>query len=542
MKQNILQIKTDVALWRECRLEELKITLLSRVRMNEMPEEQSSMLAVAGTSFSCVAAVRHRLPVKGLRLRIVGAVEGRANPVLNVVFPEQATLLPDVISGNPEVDVPGNTTQIFLLRFELPANQSPGEYEITVTAESETHSPLTRSFVLQVLPPVQGNVRESKVVFWPHWETFCHYLKLELWSEAFWTAAEAYLKEMAAGGMNVIMASICHDPFRYPLPPEYYEFNHYPAMVRWHKDDGKWHFDYAIYDRYVELNMRLGIDREIECHSLLPCKCQDPVLTYYDENGRMVQLETTCDSAKYREAWTAFLTDFVAHNRERGWADKLTICPYDEPQDRESFRSVARLAKSVAPELRITAAITAEKAFELAGTIDIATIHLESDYNSDAVTALRQAGVEVRWYNCCEPAWGNTLFNCSLADSYRIGWMTEAGGYGGYLRWAVIDWPEQVYSNPGFNWPTGDTYLLYPEAAAPVESLRWHAYKQGLQDLKIIAALPEARELLAEYGIGAPLRNPLSPGEIQQHLYRIAAAESCDCKILPVIVGTLKNH
>ncbi len=483
-------------------------------------EEEFAPLAVAGTMFSCVAAVRHRLPVKGLRLRAGGTVYGRANPVLNVIFPEQATLLPDVISDNPEVDVPGNTTQMFLLRFELPANQSPGEYEITVTAESETHSPLTRSFLLQVLPPVPGNVRESKVVFWPHWETFCHYLKLELWSETFWTAAEAYLKEMAAGGMNVIMASICHDPFRYPLPPEYYEFNHYPAMVRWHKDSGgNWHFDYSIYDRYVELNMRLGIDREIECHSMLPCKCQDPVLTYYDENGRMVQLETTCDSPEYRAAWTAFLTDFVAHNRERGWADKLTICPYDEPQDRESFRCVARLAKSVAPELRITAAIMSTKAAELLDVIDIATVHLDTGYEPEAMAALRRAGVEVCWYNCCEPSWGNMLFGCGLADSYRIAWMTEAGGFAGFLRWSIIDWPAQVMTNPGFNWPTGDTHLLYPGVGGPLESLRWHAYKQGRQDLRILQSIGY-QKLLAEIGACHTISRHHTPGEIQQTLYR----------------------
>lgn len=514
-------VETDLGPLRECRIEHIALSPLTRDGINRLADDPGfAPLAVAGIPFSCTAMIRHRLPFQELRLSVDGTLSGQVCPVASVVFPEQGTLIPDIV-GEPEpVSVGGNTAAMFLLKLDLPDDTPPGKYAVTVHAEAASHEPACRTFTLHVLPPVKTAANEHKVVFWPHWETFCRYLKLELWSEEFWTAAECCLREMAAGGMNVIMASICHDPFRYPLPPEYHAFNHYPTMIRWMKDSGgRWHFDYSVYDRYVELNMRLGIDREIECHSLLPCKCQGPVLCFYDADGRLVQQPTSCGSPEYQEAWTAFLADFIAHNRSRGWADKLTLCPYDEPQDPASFRQVARLAKSIAPEIRISAAITAQKALEMVDVIDIATVHLSSGYDADGLDKLRKAGVEVRWYNCCAPDWGNVLFASELSDAYRLAWMTEAGEFAGFLRWSIIDWPELVLSNPGFNWPTGDTHLLYPGPRGPLESLRWHAYKQGRLDLALLLYLGDDA-LLKYFGACSPVEWNCAPGEIQQCLYQ----------------------
>lgn len=514
-------VETDLGPLRECRIEHIALLPLTRVKINYFDDEpEFAPLAVAGIPFSCTALIRHRLPLRELRLNIAGMISGRVCPVTSVVFPEQGTLIPDIVDESEPVNIGGNTTAMFLLKLDLPEDTSPGKYSVTVRAEAASHEPVCRTFMLHVLPSVKTAEHDSKVVFWPHWETFCRYLKLELWSEEFWNAAECWLREMAAGGMNVIMASICHDPFRYPLPPEYHAFNHYPAMIRWMKDSGgNWRFDYSIYDHYVELNIRLGIDREIECHSLLPCKRQNPVLCFYDTDGRLVQQQTSVDAPEYEVAWITFLTDFIAHNRSRGWADKLTICPYDEPQDPESFRRTAKLAKSIAPEIRITAAITAQKALELIDVIDIATVHLASGYDTGSFEKLRKTDVEVRWYNCCAPEWGNVLFTSELSDAYRLSWMTKVGGFAGFLRWSIIDWPEQVLSNPGFNWPTGDTHLLYPGSRGPLESLRWHAYKQGRQDLPLLLYLGNDA-LLKCFGACTPVKWNCTPGEIQQYLYQ----------------------
>ncbi|MHB9140209.1 MAG: glycoside hydrolase domain-containing protein, partial [Victivallaceae bacterium] len=90
--------------------------------------------------------------------------------------------------------------------------------------------------------------------------------------------------------------------------------------------------------------------------------------------------------------------------------------------------------------------------------------------------------------------------------------------------WSIIDWPEMVSENPGFNWPTGDTHLLYPGRNGPLESLRWHVYKQGQQDLRVFMSLPPGIErdaLLTELGACRPVKWRECPGMQQQRLYHL---------------------
>lgn len=163
----------------------------------------------------------------------------------------------------------------------------------------------------------------------------------------------------------------------------------------------------------------------------------------------------------------------------------LTLCPYDEPKDSNTFNAVAQMARKYAPDIRITSAICADDALKSIGSIDIAALHLEAGYDRDSVKELRKKGVESRWYNCMAPDWGNTLFKCGLADSYRITWITYANDFAGYLRWSLYNFTSDIFTNPGFNWPTGDMYLLYPGKNGPLPSLRWETYKAGLRDLRL---------------------------------------------------------
>ncbi len=520
--------ETDLAPHRICQFEQLRITSLDRIKVNQMPvEDNLEMLAVAGRRFSCVVSTRSRLPVKDLSLRVVGKISCEVFPVESVVFPEEATLIPDLLSEKHSINVAGNTTAMFLLIFNLPENMECQVLDFTVITQSTTHRVCEKEFKLKIIPsPASREIIPSKIIFWPHWKRFAMHFKVKLWSEEFWSLAESYLREMAAGGMNVIMTSINHDPFCYPLPEEYYEYNYYPPMIIWQKNlEGEFTFDFSIYDRYVELNLALGINREIECHSLLPCKQQEPKISYYDMVSKsMKTIETIPESQLYQEAWTAFLKAFIVHNRRRGWHNMLTICPYDEPSNPQRFAEVAELVKKFAPEIRISAALTSRVALELINCIDIATIHLDVGYDKDAVDKLRESGVELRWYNCCTPDWGNTLFNCELIDAYRISWITEQGKYRGFLRWSIIGWPESWNENPGFNWPTGDTYLIAPGKSGPLETLRWHAYRQGYQDLHLLLQLeltPEVQYLLSEIGANQALDITESPGDFQQRLYNL---------------------
>jgi hypothetical protein len=510
--------KTDLDALHECTLGAIRVTGLTRLKANETPPDIDCFSVVRGQQLKVIIAVKSRLPVKEL----VVTAESEfcesitARPIGSVKFPEAATYLPDPVLESTGTDVPANSTESYLLTMPIERQVAVGNHQVVLKFTSTTHKPAEKRFTINVLSLAFNESQElGNNIFWPHWDTLCHYYDIELWSETFWKMAELYLAEMKCGGMNSVMVSIVDDSFRYPLPECYYYLNDYPSMIKWRRNnDGTFSFDYIIYDRYVELNFKHGIDHEIECHAMLPCKCQKPLISYYDERlERQVSHETTYDSPDYIFAMESFLKDFLHHNRERKWADKITICPYDEPQDIESFKAVAELVKRCAPEFKISAAMSREIALEIEDTVDIATVSSVSLTPASCQELITQ-DFEARWYNCCNPAWGNFLFCCPLIDSYRTSWMTFANGLSGFLRWSIIDWTDNVWDNPAFNWPTGDMHLLYPGKHGPVSSLRWEAYKTGNDDLKIfLAAFATAdkplkhrlKQHLSELGVMTPL-------------------------------------
>lgn len=535
------EMKTDLTPMKTRSLRgRLRITEFQRLRAGDWADVApitEPVPALPDQTVLLLAAVRDRFPIEGLSIE-VNADRGAtvtAAPIGLVHFPEQSTHLPDPVLEQPTCDVAANTTQTFLLKIELPADAEVGTCNVTVTARSRSHGEAVEAVRIDIGSVPHLAARDPRpaprINFWPHWTSFCRYYKLELWSEPFWHMAQRYLREMAAGGANVVTANIVEDPFRYPLPPELYHFNHFPGMVGWvRRRDGRFGFDYAVYDRYVEANFAAGIDQEIECHAMLPCKMQKPWLDYFDEvAGKRVQVETSHDAPDYREAWSQFFASFTEHNRRRGWLEKLTLCIYDEPQDEHSFRSAAQLARRCAPDLRITAAIPPQVALRLTDVLDIATLNA-GEFSAEAAAQLRAAGLEVRWYNCCHPAWANTLFVSPLSDAYRLAWITAAQQLGGYLRWSIVDWTDDPWRDPAFNWPTGDTCLLYPGERGPATSLRWDAYKLGLADLRLLhaaraAAAPASRAQLDahlhEVGAMAPTPSPTCIARWRRRLHAL---------------------
>jgi len=496
---------------------DVRVAGLTRLRWGDWPAEDVGRLPAAqGQTLRVVVACRHRFPIRGLRVSVEPAFgpAALAFPLGMVPFPEQSTVIPDPVCEEELAEAQANATTSFLARISIPPDLPPGEHAVRVRVSSKSHGDADKAFTVAVCAARQPDgVELGDSIFWPHWNRLSEHYGVDLWSEPFWALAEKYLREMADGGMTGLAVFVSEDPHRYPLPPEIKRLNRRPGMIGWlRRKDGSFHFDYSVYDRYVALGTRLGIDREIQCLAMLPCKLQKPVLTYFDEGqGETVSVETSPDAADYRDAWGAFLRDFAAHNEAKGWRRRLSLVPYDEPRDPALFARMAALARECAPGLLIAAACDKD-AHALAGALDRAAVNLGVlRERPSLVQDLRARGIEPQWYNCMSPVWGNTLFASPLAEAWRMSWITKAGGLAGYLRWAIINWTDDPWHQPAFNWPTGDMFLLYPGKTGPASSLRWEAYKAGRSDLAVYLANrrdegPDA--LLAELGSFEPAPEP----------------------------------
>ena len=89
------------------------------------------------------------------------------------------------------------------------------------------------------------------------------------------------------------------------------------------KADGTWAYDYEIFDKYVNLCDEYGINKQINCFSMVPW---DMSFRYWDEASNAYQtIKTTTGTQEYRDLWTSFLTAFKAHLQEKGWFEKTNI-------------------------------------------------------------------------------------------------------------------------------------------------------------------------------------------------------------------------
>jgi hypothetical protein len=68
-------------------------------------------------------------------------------------------------------------------------------------------------------------------------------------------------------------------------------------------------------------------------------------------------------------------------------------------------------------------------------------------------------------------------------------------GFDGFLRWAYNSWPENPNIDSRYiKWPSGDDFMVYPEARS---SVRFERLREGIQDYEKIRIL---RTELAGYG------------------------------------------
>ena len=89
------------------------------------------------------------------------------------------------------------------------------------------------------------------------------------------------MKMLADAGQKIITASIMHKPWNGQT------YDYFESMVTWTKKvNGTWAFDYDVFDKWVEMMMSVGIDKQINCYSMVPWKLS---FQYFDQATNSMQ-------------------------------------------------------------------------------------------------------------------------------------------------------------------------------------------------------------------------------------------------------------
>ena len=409
-----------------------------------------------------------------------------------------AILVPDMLDSLSSFYMEPRTARPVWISINVPQDAEPGLYKTEVQLTSRRDKvvlPLELEVVNHTLPT--PDKWSYHLDLWQHPSAVARAYGVELWSDAHFEAMKPLMKRLADAGQKVITATLNKDPWNHQC------FDAYEPMIVWTKhQNGTWSYDYQIFDRWVQFMVDLGIDRELNCYSMVPWNCE---LEYMDEaEGKTVTVKAEPGTDIFTEMWTPFLIDFKKHLEKKGWLEIANIA-MDE-RSPEAMQEAADVLMSCAPEMGFALADNhrSYKKFTMMRDVCVAIHH--SVVSQEDIDMRREQGFYTTFYVCCHPSFPNT-FSCSQPyESELLGWYNIAHDYDGMLRWAYNSWAaDPQYDSRFAKWISGDTYLVYPfnrssvrfeklidgiEVAEKVRQLR----REGVDVTEVEAVLQKIRD------------------------------------------------
>lgn len=409
-----------------------------------------------------------------------------------------AMLAPDMLDTLACFNMAARTVRPVWISINMPQDAMPGIYKADVEVSSGCEKVVLPLELEVVNHTLQTPDKWSyHLDLWQHPSAVARAYGVELWSDAHFEAMRPLMKRLADAGQKVVTATLNKDPWNHQC------YDAYEPMIIWTKhQDGIWSYDYSIFDKWVQFMLDLGINREINCYSMVPWNCE---LEYMDEaKGKVVTIKAEPGSEIFTEIWTPFLLDFKKHLQQKGWLQIANIA-MDE-RSPEAMQAAADLLMSCAPEMGFALADNhrSYKKFTMMRDVCVAIHH--AVVSQEDIDMRREQGFYTTFYVCCHPSFPNTFSTSQPYESELLGWYNIAHDYDGMLRWAYNSWAaDPQYDSRFGKWIGGDTYLVYPfnrssvrfeklidgiEVAEKVRQLR----REGVDMSEVEAVLQKIRD------------------------------------------------
>ena len=389
-----------------------------------------------------------------------------------------AVLTADMLDERPSLALEACTVRPVWITVDVPQDAAPGLYRTPVTVAcdgDEQRLELAVEVTGRTLPaPSEWRYHLD---LWQHPAAVARVEGTEMWSDAHFEALRPVMKPLADAGQKVVTATLNKDPWNHQC------FDAYEDMIHWTKRaDGTWVYDYSLFDRWVGLCAGEGIDRQINCYSMLPWNNE---LHYYDAAAdRIVEVRANPGTPEFEAMWGPFLRDFEAHLDAKGWLGKC--CVAMDERSPETMDAAIGLLRSVAPGLGIAMADN-HASYKRYADLDDVCVQIDCRVADEDLARRRRDGLLTTYYVCCSSAFPNTFTFSEPWEAVYMAWFAAACGYDGMLRWSYNSWPADPVRDSRFTaWPAGDTYLVYPDARS---SIRFERLREGIQDYEKIRIL-----------------------------------------------------
>lgn len=391
-------------------------------------------------------------------------------------------LVADVLDLKESMNIPSGRKQPVWMTVNVPSDAKPGKYTGRMSVSSSNAK--TRSLPVElvvsdhILPPTHDWAFHLDL--WQNPYSVARYAGVPLWSEAHFEAMRPVMRMLAEAGQKSVTATIMNRPWNGQTEDA---FGSMVTKIR--RIDGSWLYDYTIFDRWVEFMFSLGIDRQINCYSMIPWALE---FDYYDQaTSSPTTFQAAPGSEEYNEYWGSFIADFSRHLKAKGWFEKTMIAMDERPM--ESMQAVLSLIRRTEPDFKISLAGNYHEPINF-GIADFSEgFAPKKEFPESAKAKRKELGLTTTFYTCCAEAHPNMFVISDPDEAAWLGWFAQAENYDGYLRWAYNSWTMDPLADARFRtWPAGDCFVVYPGGRG---SVRFSKLVEGIQDFEKIRILKE---------------------------------------------------
>ncbi|HRN48455.1 MAG TPA: DUF6067 family protein [Niabella sp.] len=390
-----------------------------------------------------------------------------------------SSMVADIINTNlNSINVEKNTTQPVWLTISIPETAYTGNYNgtIKVFADKEYDLKISLNVIDRTLPSPKD--WSFQLDYWQHPAAIARVHNLKLWSDEHFEQMRKYYTMLANAGQKIITAAIVDEPWGHQT------YDDFPGLIQWtKKKDGTWHYDYSLFDKYIDFVMSCGINERINCYSMVPWKI---AFKYYDEKfEKDTVFKEAIGTPAYNKYWGTMLKNFTKHLKEKGWFEITTIAMDERPM--KAMKSVIALLKTIDPNWKVS--LAGDYHPEIEEDIFDYCVASRWTFPNEVLTKRKQQGKTSTWYTCCTEKYPNEFTFSAPDEAVWTGWYTAATEMDGFLRWAYNSWTKDPLKDSRFiTWPAGDTYQVYP---GPLTSIRFEKLIEGVQDFEKINILRE---------------------------------------------------
>ena len=383
---------------------------------------------------------------------------------------------------------------------------------------------LNVKIVDRMLPPAKD--RKYFLDLWQHPWAVSRYFNVEPFSKEHYAKMEPVWRALAESGCKALTVTLLDLPWNNQC------YDGYHSMIgRVKTADGKWKFDYSIFDEYVAFGRKCGLGPDIACYTMCPWGY---MVSWKEEvtgngegvtgNGGIVERREKLlpGTPEFENYWGDFLVDFERHLKEKGWfADTYIAMDERAPED---VRKIVDFIHKKSPGMKVAMAGNRSPAEFSGMKIDNycqGLIHLRKHPELlDELEPRRKAGCKTTFYVCATAMHPNTFMDSPYDEGFWLGAYPAMVGFDGFLRWAANSWPKDPYDDASFktirkgnlHWRPGDVFLVYPNGEL---SSRMIALRAG-----VVAA--EKMRILREEGNGKREKGSAAD-DIEAAIKRIAA-------------------